>query len=420
MPRKIWKELTPIIMKVEDINPWDKNPKKHNDQAISKSIDRFGIRQAIIVQKGTNRIIVGHGRLKAFMEAGHKEVPVIEWECTDEEADAFAIADNQTTILGGWDEEMLTESLKDIQSKGMLEFTGFSDIDLSNLIDQYQPADIIEDTAPVPPKKAKSRPGDIYLLGKHRLMCGDSTKEGEVKLLMDGVKADMVFTDPPYNVNYVPEEAPCGREKQRKVNKLGGIKNDNIQDFGAFLDQIIDNLVVFTKREVVYYICTGFSWWHELRKAITNKIHFSSLIVWDKGSMLLTKKDYHTQYEFILYGWKESQSHYWCGDRTQTDVWGEKRDAPIKYVHPTQKPVSLSSRAILNSSKSKDIVLDLFGGSGSTLIACEQLNTQPTLKGMSKRTCYMMELDPIYIDVIIKRWENLTGKKAKRIRRKKA
>lgn len=142
MAKKIWKELTPVTMKVEDINPWDKNPKNHNDQAISKSIDRFGIRQAIIVQKGTNRIIVGHGRLRAFMDAGYKEVPVIEWECTDEEADAFAIADNQTTILGGWDEEMLTESLKDIRAKGMLEFTGFTDIDLSNLIDQYQPAEI--------------------------------------------------------------------------------------------------------------------------------------------------------------------------------------------------------------------------------------------------------------------------------------
>jgi DNA modification methylase len=257
----------------------------------------------------------------------------------------------------------------------------------------HVPEEIVEDEVPEPPKEPITKPGDLWILGRHRLACGDSTKAETFSLLMDGKLANLVVTDPPYNVNY---EGTAGK-----------IKNDNMADqkFYQFLLEAFTLTEKAMAQDASIYVFHADTEGLNFRKAFLEAgFHLSGTCIWKKQSLVLGRSPYQWQHEPILFGWKKTGKHAWYSDRKQTTIW--EFDKPRKNAdHPTMKPVSLCAKAIENSSKAGDIVLDLFGGSGSTLIACEQLN----------RTCYMMEIDPKYCDVIIKRWENFSGQKAEMI-----
>mgnify|MGYP003571260581 FL=1 len=273
----------------------------------------------------------------------------------------------------------------------MLDF-GFD----TELIDMDE-HEIVEDELPEIPKEATSKLGNIYQLGSHRLMCGDSTKEEDVAKLMNGVKADMVFTDPPYNADY------SSRVDKDRRKPWGGILNDNMSR-EAFDDFLIDfNSTIYTNIEdgASVYECMDWKHYSQLERCFKEAFNQKSMIVWNKNYFGLGTY-YRTKHELILFGVKGDKLNIWNANHDEMDVWNEDREKVSNYEHPTQKPVTIPARAIKNSSNENNVVLDVFGGSGSTLIACEQLN----------RKCYMMELDPLYVDVIIQRWENLTGKKA--------
>ena len=381
-----------INKKIEDLIPYHNNPRL-NDEAVEyvkNSIKEFGFKVPMVIDKN-NVIVAGHTRYKASKELGLKEVPcIIADDLTDEQIKAFRLADNKVSEKAEWDFELLDKELDDIDID-MTEF-GF-DLDL----DDEEEQEIIEDEVPDVPEEPKSKLGDIYQLGNHRLMCGDSTSEKDVAKLMDGVKADMVFTDPPYNVDY----SNANRPKPSKTD-LGKIKNDVMgeDDFIYFLEEVYKRLDENTKNNSSFYI------WYADKSTIQfysalleTNIEFKQLLIWKKP-MLLGRSKYQWAHEPCIFAIKGSP--YFTEDRTKTTVWDFGGYDKSKNVHPTQKPLFLPAEAINNSSKKEDTVLDLFGGSGSTLIACEQLN----------RKCYMMELDPHYVDVIIQRWENFTGKKA--------
>ena len=397
-------KYNPIIKNIslKDIKPYSNNPrKKQNIKKVVNSIKEFGFQQPIVVDK-KNIIIVGHSRYEAGKELGLDKVPVIIADLSPVKAKAYRIADNRINQDSEWDFSKLTLEFKDISKLDFnLDSLGFEKNELDDLIIDEVKGFTDDDAVPDKPKKPKSKLGEIYQLGHHRVMCGDATKEEDINKLMDGNKADMVFTDPPYNVDY------SGRGK----NNLGKIKNDNqnVDNFNQFLldafSLIYDNL----KSLSLIYVCHPDS--HSKPKiafetAFDQYFNKSSTIIWDKGNAGMGWQDYRSQHEPLLYGWKKGNGkHNFYGDRTQTSVWYLKRDSVANYSHPTQKPVALSSKAILNSCKKNEIVFDPFLGSGSTLIACEKLN----------RKFYGLELDPIYVDVIIKRWEDYTGKSSKKI-----
>ena len=401
MPMKI--KMTPVAQLV----PYAANARTHSEQQIAQiaaSITEFGFTNPILTG-ADNIIIAGHGRLLAAQKLGIDKVPVIVLEHLDEaQRRALVIADNKLAENAGWDEELLRVELAALDDLDFdLDLMGFSDEELENLLGDPELAlgeAEGEDDIPEPPEEPVSRPGDLWVLGNHRLLCGDATVVTDIEKLMDGQLADMVFTDPPYNVDY----GNTAKDKQRKAKgKSGGrtIMNDNLgQAFEQFLYDAITNMLMVTKGSL--YICMSSSELHTLQRAfITAGGKWSTFIVWAKNTFTLGRADYQRQYEPILYGWKEGSDRYWCGARDQGDVWFVNKPR-VNDLHPTMKPVELVERAIKNSSKSKDIVLDPFGGSGSTLIACERLGRQ----------CRTSELDPKYVDVIVKRWQEMTSKKA--------
>lgn len=383
-----------MAMNINDIHPYEQNAKKHPvkqvDQ-IARSIQEFGFNQPIVVDKN-NEIIVGHGRYYAATKLGLTDVPVTKLEnLTDEQVQAYRLADNKLNE-SEWDMSLVIENLKYLDSQNYdITLTGF-DKDL--IIEPDDKDDVIpEDAPPV------ATLGDIWQLGRHRLMCGDSTKLEDVEKLMDGQKADMVFTDPPYNVDYGSNTNPIWGQQR-------AILNDKMSDtdWQAFMDGFLTLLILNTKGAIyIAMSCKELATLQTRFKAMGG--HWSSNIIWDKQQLVPGRKDYQSRYEPILYGWPERvNGHFWCGSRTETDLWEVKRPSKSE-MHPTMKPVELVSKAITNSSKGEDIILDLFGGSGSTLIAAEKTG----------RTCYMMELDPKYCDVIIKRYEEYTGNKAAKL-----
>jgi DNA modification methylase len=301
----------------------------------------------------------------------------------------------------GWDTSLLTLELTDLQADGFdLELLGFDAKELNALLEPEVVEGLTdEDAVPDVPDEPKTKPGDIYELGNHRLMCGDSTNIDDAEKLMGGLLADLVFTDPPYNVDY----------SGRGANNLGTIKNDNMSadDFEQFCRDIFTTYNAIMKPLACIYVChpdSASAPKIAFEKTFAEQFKKSSTIIWMKQSAGMGWQDYRAQHEPILYGWKEGKgSHFNAGDRTKTTIWKIGRDAQSSYVHPTQKPVILPEEAILNSSKGSDCVVDLFGGSGSTLIACEKTG----------RVNRSMELDPKYCDVIVKRWEEFTGGKAK-------
>lgn len=424
-----------IELALEQIIPYQRNPRNNKEAvgAVAKSIKRFGIQQPIVIDKD-NVVICGHTRLMAAKKLALPTYPcVVAENLTSEEIKAYRLADNKTAELATWNLPLLTLELKDIKSINMEDF-GFDVPDPDPVEDGFDLDQALDEiTEPV------TKPGQVFQLGAHRLMCGSATALADVQKLLGGRPADMVFTDPPYNIDY--------------HGTAGTIQNDAMPDkeFYEFLYAFYDTAGAVLKPGGSIYVCHADSKSLIFRQAFVDaKLLLKQCLIWCKNTFTLGRQDFQWQHEPILYGWKPGAKHSWFGGRKQgtilednypvvvsQDADGTKlininagskvltlkvndyavvdtEDAStLIYVdkprkngdHPTMKPIALCARCIKNSSRHADAVLDLFGGSGSTLIACEELN----------RACYMMELDPKFCDVIIRRWEEFTGKKAQLI-----
>jgi len=389
------------MVPVSALVPYARNARTHSDAQVAQiaaSIAEFGWTNPILVD-GDKGLIAGHGRLLAARKLELNEVPVIELShLTPEQKKAYILADNRLAENAGWDQELLKLELAELKSADFdLELMGFSDKELDELLGMNEEGGGLteDDAIPETPVDPVSRPGDLWILGNHRLLCGDSTMLSDVEKLMGGELADMAFTDPPYNVDYGNSAKDKLRGKDRRI------LNDALGDgFYKFLYDACVNLLLVTKGAC--YVCMSSSELHTLQKAwLDAGGKWSTFVIWAKNTFTLGRADYQRQYEPILYGWKQGSDHFWCGDRDQSDIWNYNKPR-VNDLHPTMKPVELVERAIKNSSKSRDIVLDLFGGSGTTLIACEKTNRQARL----------LELDPKFVDVIVKRWEEYAGQKA--------
>ena len=380
--------------------PYAKNARTHDDTQVSQiagSIAEFGFVNPILVGDD-NVIIAGHGRLMAAQQLGLDSVPVIVLHhLTESQRRALVIADNKIAENAGWNDELLKLELEELGDLGFdLDVIGFSDEELDELLGaDDQAGETDEDDIPEVEEEPISRPGDIWIMGNHRVLCGDSTSKQDLEKLMNGELADMAFTDPPYNVDYGNNAKDKMRGKDRRII------NDNLgDDFYQFLKDSLTNLLCVTKGAC--YVAMSSSELDTLQKAFRDAGgKWSTFIVWAKNTFTLGRSDYQRQYEPILYGWREGNDHFWCGARDQGDVWFFNK--PVKNdLHPTMKPVELVERAVRNSSKSRDIVLDIFGGSGSTLIASEKTG----------RAARLIELDPKYVDVIVRRWQDYSGEQA--------
>ena len=383
-------------VEIEKLIPYKNNARTHSDEQIekiAKSMKEFGFINPVLVDGNLN-VIAGHGRILGAKKLGMKEVPCLFIEdLTEEQKRAYIIADNRLAEDAGWDKELLKIELEDLKNMNFdITLTGFELEDFDFSMDETE---VIEDEFDeTVPEEPTSKKGEIYKLGKHFLMCGDSTDINDVEKLMNGVKADMLLTDPPYNVDY---EGGNGLT----------IQNDNMDDetFREFLRVSFFNANSVMKEGAVFYIWHADSEGYNFRGACHDigwKVR--QCLIWCKNTLVMGRQDYHWKHEPCLYGWKEGASHLWASDRKQTTVLEFDRPSVSK-EHPTMKPVGLFDYLIKNNTKKDDIVLDLFAGSGTSIIACEQ----------NGRIAYSMELDPKYVDVIISRWEKLTGQQAERI-----
>lgn len=404
-------------LKTTDLVPYARNAKEHTPeqiQLIANSIRKFGWTQPLAIDKN-NEIIIGQGRLLAAILLNLETVPCIRIEnLTQDEINALRLADNQLNALTGFDMRLVKLELKDLPTE-IFDYTGF-DRDL--IIEPDAKDDEIPDKVP-----AVAQVGEMWQLGRHRILCGDSTLAGDVEKLMGGVQADMIFTDPPYNVNY----SGTGENTSEKI------MNDHMDKdkFQTFLNSVFARVATHTKRGAGVYVFHATSTQREFENALeTNGLHIKNQLIWNKPTAGMGWGDYRWKHEPFFYaGFKDAETRFY-GDRTKTTVidfqkdeteilkfinrikksesqgkttiWTMKRDNVMEYVHPTQKPVELITFALANSSKEGDVVLDLFAGSGSTMIAAEK----------SGRACFCMELDPKYVDVVIARWEQYTNQKA--------
>lgn len=386
---------------VDSLIPYANNARTHSDEQLAQiaaSIREFGFNNPILVD-GDRGLIAGHGRLLGARKLGLTMVPVIELaHLSPTQKRAYILADNRLAESAGWDNELLSLELADLSvAEFDLDLLGFSADELDKLLDSENTGLTDDDAVPEVTESAISKSGDVWLLGEHKLLCGDATKAEDYKALLGDELADMTVTDPPYNVNY----ANTAKDKLRGTNRP--ILNDNMgEGFSAFLLATCQNILAVTKGAV--YIAMSSSELDTLQSAFRAAGgKWSTFVIWAKNTFTMGRADYQRQYEPILYGWKDGSQHYWCGARNQGDVWQIKK--PHKNdLHPTMRPVELMERAVRNSSKTRDIVLDPFGGSGTTIIACEK----------SGRRARLMELDPKYVDVIVKRWQEFTGKQATR------
>ena len=388
---------------VERLIPYARNARTHTDEQVAQvaaSIAEFGFVNPILT--GADGIIIaGHARLAAARKLAMTEVPVIVLDHLNEtQRRALGLADNKIALNAGWDAEMLAVELESLQEDGFnLDVVGFSQEEMDDILlepEATREGLTDEDAVPETQEKAITSPGDVWILGEHRLLCGDSTKMEAVEKVLAGGLADMAFLDPPYNVNYGATMKDKLRGKTHRK-----IANDNLGDgFEQFLRDACVNLLTVTKGAI--YICMSSSQLHTLHKTFTEAGgHWSTFVIWAKNVFTMGRSDYQRQYEPILYGWKEGTDHFWCGARDQGDVWFIKKPV-ANDLHPTMKPVELVERALRNSSKNRDTVLDPFGGSGSTLIACER----------TERQARLIELEPKYCDVIVRRWQEHTGQEA--------
>jgi DNA modification methylase len=440
-------ELRPIT----SVRAYENNP-RINDQAVdavAASIREFGFRQPIVVDEA-GVIVVGHTRYKAALKLGLKEVPIhVAKGLTPAQLKAYRIADNQSATLSHWNDEILPIELADLQKMDFdLTLTGFSADELMCLLDSPGQGGLTDpDDIPEPPDKPRSKLGNLWSLGKHRLLCGDSSNPKDVDRLLDGAKIHLVNTDPPYNVKVEPRSNnaiaaglssfPGDQNKRKKLNKNGrgnGLKhhqsmdlarhpekakptakklrakdrpltNDFVseQEFDRLLHSWFGNLARVLQPGRSFYIWGGYANCGNYPPVLKEVgLYFSQAIIWVKEHPVLTRKDFMGNHEWAFYGWREGAAHQFFGPNNAVDVWPIKKINPQSMIHLTEKPTELASRAMEYSSRPGENVLDLFGGSGSTLIAAEQMN----------RRAFLMELDPLYCDVIVTRWEQFTGKKA--------
>ena len=378
----------------KSLTPYEKNAKKHPSEQvehIANSISEFGFKQPLVID-ANNVVVIGHGRLMAAKKLGLKEVPCIRADDLSEaQIKALRLADNKTNE-SEWDFDILEDELEELTHDFDMTDFGFEEFDWEDEEPEVKEDDYDIDA----PVEAMAKMGDVYQLGSHRLMCGDSTSITDVEKLMNGQKADILVTDPPYNVDY-----QGGTEEKLKI------KNDNMGDaqFRRFLVDAFTAADTVMKPGAVFYIWHADSEGYNFRGACRDVgWTVRQCLIWNKSSLVMGRQDYQWKHEPCLYGWKDGAGHLWASDRKQTTVM--EYNKPSKNdVHPTMKPVGLFDYQIRNNTKGGDIVLDVFGGSGTSIIACEQ----------NGRNCYMMELDPHYVDVIIARWEALTGGKAVRL-----
>ncbi len=386
--------------------PYARNSRTHSDEQVAQiaaSIKEFGFLNPIIIDGG-NGIIAGHGRVLAAQKLGLESLPCIEAaHLTDAQRKAYVIADNKLALNAGWDDDLLRVELDELSDMGFdIELTGFSLDEIEALQIEEEPEEGLtdEDAVPEAPEQPVTVEGDMWRLGNHRLMCGDSTSVDAFEKLVGPTKADMIFTDPPYGMSYGGGRSIKPGETDGTIKNFGMIKGDDLQGDSliALVRDAIASSIACTKEGAPLYACFTWRTYAEFQAAIVSLGRdIKACIVWDKKSIGLGNSHYRPQHEFIFYC-----GGHWHGDKSQADVWHMSRGATGQYVHPTQKPVELVEKALNNSSKSGDMVVDCFGGSGSTLIACEKLH----------RHARLMELDPKYCDVIVKRWQDFTGKEA--------
>ena len=387
---------------IDRLIDYARNPRK-NDHVVDQmaaAIVEFGFRFPVCA-KSNGELVDGHLRLKAARKLGLTTIPVVlADDLTPAQIKAFRLLANRSATWAEWDDELLGLELAELQDTGFdLELTGFSEDEWEKLIagDADDEGLTDDDAVPEVAETAITQSGDVWLLGEHKLLCGDATKAEDYKALLGDELADMTVTDPPYGVNY----SNSAKDKMRGTNRP--ILNDNLgSEFAPFLLATCQNILAVTKGAV--YIAMSSSELDTLQSAFRAAGgKWSTFVIWAKNTFTLGRADYQRQYEPILYGWKDGAQHYWCGARDQGDVWQIKK--PHKNdLHPTMKPVELMERAVVNSSKTRDIVLDPFGGSGTTVIACEK----------SGRRARIIELDPKYVDVIVRRWQDWTGNLATR------
>ena len=389
---------------IEALIPYARNSRTHSGAQVAQiaaSIREFGWTNPVLVD-GDNGVVAGHGRLLAARKLGLANVPVIELaHLSPTQKRAYILADNRIAENAGWDDELLRIELAELQESDFdLALTGFDADELLDILageETTTEGQNDEDAAPEVPETPVSQPGDVWICGKHRVLCGDATVEESYRMLLGDERAAMIFQDPPYNVDY----ANTPKDKLRGTHRP--ILNDNLGD--GFHDFLLAALKPALARcDGAIYIAMSSSELDTLQSAFRAAGgKWSTFIIWAKNTFTLGRSDYQRQYEPILYGWPEGARRHWCGDRDQGDVWQIKKPAKND-LHPTQKPIEVPERAIRNSSRPGDIVLDCFGGSGSTLIAAEK----------SGRQARLIELDPKYADVIVLRWQEWSGKQATR------
>lgn len=377
----------------KDLKPGDAEYEK-----LRRSIEEFGYVEPVIWNKRTGNIVGGHQRFKVLLAMGYQEIDCVVLDIDEQREKALNVALNK--ITGEFDIPLLTDLLRDLSGNDFdVSLTGFDATEIDELFRGKAPGNVKEDNfdaakAVAEIKTPVTQRGDIWLLGKHRLMCGDSTSLTDVRVLMDGKKARFVFTDPPWNVDYGSDPShPSWKPRQILNDKM------STEEFGAFLLHAFQAMREVSESGCMTYVVMSAQEWGNVMNAMREAgYHWSSTVIWAKDSLVLSRKDYHTQYEPLWYGWLEGARLCPLKDRKQSDLWEIPRPK-VSVEHPTMKPVALVARAILNSSRTGDTALDLFGGSGTTIIAAEQTG----------RVCFMMELDPKYCDVIVKRYIEQVG-----------
>src|SRR3984957_945120 len=416
------------MRKLSEIKPYENNPRLNDAavEAVAASIREFGFRQPIVVDEH-DVIIVGHTRYKAALKLGLEEVPVhVAAGLSPARAKAYRLADNQTATISSWDDDKLPLELAALQEMNFdLNLTGFTADELQRLLgSETNEGEIDPDNVPEPPDEAITQPGDLWILGKHRLLCGDSSKAEDVDRLLGGAAIHLANCDPPYNVqvesrsnNAIAAELSSFQgathhqaldvaRRPGKAKRTGAklrargrpLANDFVSDeeFDRLLRAWFGNLARVLLPGRGFYIWGGYANCANYPAALeASGLYFSQAIIWDKQHPVLTRKDFMGAHEWCFYGWREGAAHQFFGPANATDLWAVKKINPQSMVHLTEKPVELAVRAIQYSSRAGENVLDLFGGSGSTLIAAEQLGRQ----------AYLMEIDPLYCDVIVRRWE---------------